>query len=126
MMRPHCDRCEKLCGEYPMYVDCPQLTPVGAERLAHPDTPDTFNRRWHIDILDPHFVRHTHEMASMFCRRCRIEILEEYIKALKKMTTAGGHLVDCVWDAANLQYVCVDGCEIKRLNEGVYDTTRSE
>ena len=59
MMRPHCDRCDALCdGRYPTWIE-------------------DGDRVWHINIGD----------GLMFCRPCRVAILEEHVRELKEKQT---------------------------------------
>ena len=71
MMRPHCDRCDKLCDEYPSWVE---------DTVTKPE--DTTHPLWHINIDAGGDTRYRGE--KMFCRACRIAVLEAHVKGLKE------------------------------------------
>ena len=119
MMRPHCDRCDALCDECQTWVEDFEHTEVCRNALSVSGAPlcicpTSVSRIWHIVI---HAGGQVPCEEKMFCRACRISILEAYIKSLKLTKGEGGHLADCKWDANYKRYVCADGCEIKRINE---------
>jgi hypothetical protein len=104
-LRAHCDRCDALCDEYPTWVevDPPMVTP------------HLMNTIWHLVI---HAGGQVPCEEKIFCRACRIAILEAHVAALKLVKApSGGHLADCKWDLGSRRYVCAEGCEIKRINE---------
>lgn len=59
MMKPHCDRCEKLIDNYPSW--CEEEKKI-----------------WHIYIN----VNHDGD-AQQFCKECMIHILTTYLEVLK-------------------------------------------
>lgn len=67
MMRLHCDRCDALCDEYPTWVEDNGLAGVAAI--------------WHLVIHAGGLIPC---QEKMFCRVCRIAILETHVAALKK------------------------------------------
>lgn len=96
MLRQHCDRCDKLVDECPTWVE---------DHLE--------GHIWHVEI-------HTgaQHPEQMFCRACRIVILDAMLRKMCGMKATGGHLLNCTWDDINKRYWCADGCEIKKINEG--------
>lgn len=66
MMRPHCDRCDTLCGDYKTWIDD---SVVGEKAHA-----------WHIFITEG---GSTYADEKFFCRACMIVILATYVQALK-------------------------------------------
>ena len=111
MMRPHCDRCDKLCDEYPTWVEDTSLAASSALKGLSTDLKSV----WHIHIDAGGNVSQREE--KMFCRACRIAILEAHVGGLKAVKSENGHLADCRWDNGNKRYVCADGCEIKKFND---------
>ena len=72
MMRAHCDRCDALCDECQTWVE--------------DSYPQQFEHKfiWHIVI---HAGGQVPCEEKMFCRACRIAILEAYVKGLKEKQT---------------------------------------
>ena len=73
MMRPHCDRCDKLCDDYPSWLE---------DHRQAVDSDDVgVAAIWHIVI---HAGGQVPCEEKMFCRACRIAILEAYVNSLKE------------------------------------------
>ena len=110
-MKPHCDRCDNLCDEYPRWVEDNESLLDGTGKLM---VGSGANPIWHIDI---HSGGRVESCSRMFCRTCRIAILEAHATALKRVKGEGGHLADCRWSNTAKKYICADGCEIKGINK---------
>jgi len=81
MMRPHCDRCDKLCDEtFPSWIEDTQA------QVGHPSAEKAI---WHIRI-DGGGTHHLHD-EKMFCRTCQIVILESHVKTLKLLLKCDGN-----------------------------------
>lgn len=110
MMKPHCDRCDELCNELQTWVEDNESL---IDERGQPMVGSGTNPIWHVTIVGGG------NAPKMFCRACRIAILELHVKALKMTKGEGGHLADCQWSIAQRQYICAEGCGIKRLNESM-------
>jgi hypothetical protein len=75
MMRPHCDRCDKLCDDYATWLEDNE-SPLNARGM--PMVGSGTNPIWYITVDKGG----SHE-EKMFCSACRIAILEAHVKALK-------------------------------------------
>jgi hypothetical protein len=112
MMRAHCDRCDKLCDEYPYSIADKQ---VDEQRAKIGAGAELF---WHVAVSSGGCITPN---ITMLCRTCRIAILEAHVRALRLVKApTGGHLADCRWNDAAKRYACAEGCEIKRINEQLH------
>lgn len=80
MLRPHCDRCDALCDEHQTWVEDRYIFREDNNVTGDRPLPAFTSHVWHIDI-------HGGGGNKMFCRACRIAILEAHVKGLKEKQT---------------------------------------
>ena len=87
MMRPHCDRCDSLVDEHSTWVEDNEA-PLDSHGVVMRGS--GINPIWHIVINAGGSRLRQEDYDRMFCRACRIAILEAHVKALKNSGTTGG------------------------------------